>query len=66
MRWSRLAGLIVGVIVAIAAIAGVAQLGESLFDHGGMLPTLVLVVAVLLVAVRLGIGNRNIPETAYW
>ena len=66
MRWSRIAGLLAAALIALVVLASLGQLGESLFDHGGMLPTLVLLVAFILIAWRLGIGQSGIATNPYW
>ncbi len=66
MRWSRLVGLFGALLIAVVALASVAQLVEGLFDHGGMLPTLVLLVAFLVVLGRIGITSPDRLANPYW
>ena len=66
MRWSRPIGLLVGLVIALLVLASVAQLLEVLFDHGGVVPALALVVAFLIVAGRLGTRRPERLANPYW
>ena len=66
MRWSRPLGLIVAISIGLFALASLGQLLEVLFDHGGMLPTLVLVLAFLIIVGRLGTRTPENLANPYW
>lgn len=66
MRGERLIGLLVAVVVAIWALGAVVQLGTDLFDHGGALPTLGLVVGFVLVVAWFGVQGAGRLSNAYW
>ncbi len=66
MRWSRPVGLVVALLIGLFALASLGQLVQAIFDHGGMLPTLVLVLAFILIVARLGTQHPEKLANAYW
>lgn len=66
MRWSRAVGLVATVLVAVILLGSVSQLGISIFDHGGVIPSLFIVAAFVVIVARIGIRDRQWLANTYW
>lgn len=66
MLWLRLAGLLAAIVITIGVLASSVQLGMALFDHGGMLPTLVLLGAFVIIGILLGTRFATRRASVYW
>ena len=66
MLWSRVLGLLGALLIAIIMLGSVSQLGISLLEHGGVLLSLFIVAAFVLIVGRVGMRNREWLENTYW
>lgn len=66
MHWDRVAGGLAVVLVAALAAGAIIELGTTLFDHGGVIPTAALVGAVVVISARIGTRNGGWLANPYW